>query len=670
MNHVYHKLPSHDGHGAKVESRPQLNLTFLTYPSIYLSHLFRLTSVSVTTMRRRNRVVDSSDESGSDDGGSGLDAPVNNAIADAQVEDSSDDTSDGDSDDSNSSPGDGRLDLEAEENSDGSSTEQSNGESNDSDSNPGNEFLDMEAMDSTNAPPSPIDSPPLESFPQFVRLPPELRQRVWELLCPDLESGVTRVVPVNIATTYPESISSPIWHFADVNVTLQDQTRLIRVVSAVHHESRALVVRRFPDRLPIRYDTVNDGYIRFNGDKDILALQFTKPLLIDGMPHDSSIPRNRKVKWVRRVAFDTSWFHQPFFDMKSVLAKFSQVETVFFWVHLADATFNVRWTASPYANRYHQQTSEEIDGFQHDLDFIFCWPDFTNHPDFAKYHIIPAFRDSVSKGELEFLDSKGVTFAPMVSFDLSSEVKEYDRLRRENEEGIPVDQGDGLTSVYDSELGSGPQSVDEYESEGIDDAEIEEYDESSEDEVIPGPIGLTDGSGSGDSGDDEGPEPAGGDEPVGGGPSRRRKRRIVSDSDDDDDDDEPVAKRVRFSNAASAAHGDDSDEHDEEGGAESNGSSGGSDESESSQPSASDDEGQPPVRLSLAERLRQFRDDNPVPSDEDSSDTAGHDEAGDEDDESEDDDEDDEDERGGGFIDDMAEDSEDEGDGSQESDGY
>ena len=619
-------------------------------------------------MRSRKRVVDSSDESGSDDGGSGRDAPVGGGIIDAEVEDSSDDRSDGDSDDSSSSLADGLLDVEAEEGSDESS-DHSDGESNDSDSDLGNEFLDMEAMDFRNASPSPISSSPLESFPQFVRLPPELRQRVWELFCPDLESRFTRVVPLTLAATYPGESVSPFWQFSDENITLQDQTRLVRVVSAVHHESRALVVRRFPDQLPITYGLGPEAYVRFNGDKDILALEFTEPSdTLDTILDEPSISRNREIKWVRRVAFDTCWFYQNHSDMASVLAKFPQVETVFCWVRLTDAAYNVRWTASPFANRYYLQTSEEVDGFQHDLDFIFCWPDLANHPDFAKYHIIPAFRESVSKGELAFFDSKDVTFAPMVSFELSSGVKEYDRLRRENEEGVPVDQSDDLAPVYDSELESGPQSVDEYESDGIDDAEIEEYDESSEDEVIPGPIVLTDNSEAGNSGDDEGPERAGGDEPVGGGPSRRRKRRVVSDSDDDDDDGEPVAKRVRVSNAAAAD--DDSDERDEEGGAESNDSGEGSGESETSQSSASDDEDQPPVRLSLAERLRQFRDDNPIPSDEDSSDTAGHDEAGDEVEDEDEEDDEDEDERGDGFIDDMAEDSEDASDGSQESDGY
>jgi hypothetical protein len=616
-------------------------------------------------------VVDSSDESGSDDGGSGLGAPVDNAVADAEVEDSSDDRFDGDSNDSSSSPGDGHLDVEAEEASDESS-DQSDGNSDDSDSNRGNEFLDMEAIDSRNAPPSPIDCSPLRSFPQFVRLPLELRQRVWELFCPDLESRVTRVVPLNLTATYPGKGASPYWNFTDVNVTLQDQTRLVRAVSAVHHESRAFVLRRFPDKLPITYGFGAEAYVRFNGDKDILALQFTEPRdALDVIVDDPSISKNHEIKWVRRIAFGNCWLHQDVSTMRSVLAKFPQVETVFFWVHLADATFNARWAASPFAKRYYQQISEEIDGFQHDLDFIFCWPDFANHPDFAKYHIIPDFRDSVDEVSLELFDSQGVTLAPMLSFDLSEDIEEYERLLLENEKGIPVDQDDGVdrTDPYEhSQTGW----LDEYESEGIDDAEVEDYAESSEDEVIPGPIESPDSSEAGDSGDDKEPVPAGGVEAVGGGPSRGRKRRVVSDSDDDDNGGEPAAKRIRVSNAASAAHDDGSGEHDEEGGAESNGSGEGSDESESSQSSASDDEDQPPVRLSLAERLRRFRDDNPIPSDEDSSDTAGHEEVGDEDDEDKDDEDEDggEDERGDGFIDDMAEDSDDESDGSQESDGY
>lgn len=583
-------------------------------------------------MARRNLVLDSSDESGNDSDNAA--AQEVNGLVDVEAEESSDE-SDSDSDDSSSDTADGLLDLEAE--------------------------------DSKSAAFSPIDPSPLESFPQFARLPPELRERVWEFFCPELGSKHGRVMRFMADYIPQHDPAKPAqWVLTDRNATLDQQTELFRIVGAVHHESRESVVKRFPDTLPI-YAGSGDAEVRFNGRRDIIAIEFdhTNPVIRQG-------PSTRRSAGhvygnIGHVAF--SLVHHYVSENRAVidgdfctgmadmLTNFPKAQTAYVWVENWELPISTRWAAAPFACHYLAQTYEQEPGLGEDAEWIFCWPDTVNHPDFSKYNVIEPFRREVGEESLESLDAIDVKFAPLVSFDLSSGVKEFYRLVDDYESGIPIDQDDDRPVSEDE---SGDESLDEYESEGIDDSEIIEEDgeESEEEEIIPRPRRVQMiGAPLEESRD---AEPAVEDGLVGGVTSRGRKRRIVSDSDDDSDGGEPTPKRARTGNAAPTVSNDDSNESSNE----SKSQSGSSDDDNDGDDDDDDDNDDdvPPARLSLAERLRQFRDENPIPSDDENS--SG--EISDEEDEDDDEDDDDDDGRGGGFIDDMAEDSEDEGD---ESDG-
>ena len=604
-------------------------------------------------MARRNLVVDSSDDSDHDS--DHAEAQDVAHLVDVEAEESSD-RSDSDSDDLSSETEDGLLDLEAE--------------------------------DSKYAPFSPIDSSALESFPQFARLPPELRQRVWEFFCPELTNKYGRVVPV--CAEIFDLTGKPHWLLTDRTTTLEQQTEPIRILAAVHHESRDLVVKRFPDTLPLHAGSDGDAEVRFNGDRDIIAIEFDHRCPIIELKSDVRRSAGPGVcDNVRHIAFNL--IHPYVHDGKAIivtdfcqgmldmLIKFPKAETAYVWVDCFTYPVNTRWTGTSFARHYYLQTYEEEPGLGEDTEWIFCWPDTVKHPDFSKYNVIEPFRREVSEEYVERFDAIGVKFAPLVSFNLDRGMDEYDRLFHENLSGMPVDEDD-YRELSEDEVeiaGYGPNTgydtgLDEYESEGIDDSEIIEEEESSEDEVIPQPLEATDTivlDDSSDDNDDEVIPPRrrqrvvgsptsliSQDEPVGGASSRGRKRRIVSDSDDDDSDGvQPAPKRARTGNVASAARNEDSNDSDESSD-ESKSQSGSSDDSDDED----DDDDVPPPRLSLAERLRQFRDDNPIPSDEEGS-------SGGVSDESEDDEEDEEeDDAHGGFIDDMAEDSEEESDESDE----
>lgn len=519
-------------------------------------------------MGRRNQIVDSSDESDHD-------IPNENHL----------------------------VDVEAEE-----SSEQSDSDSGDSSSQLGDDLLDVEAVDPDHAPFSPIDSSPLEPFPQFVKLPPELRQRVWEFFCPDLASKHGRILPILCSfVDRPGSGSTAYsrWALTDGNVTLEQQTERVRVLGAVHHESRELMVKRFPDTLPIHAGGWGAA-VRFSGHRDVVAVEFS---IYRSVIHQSFSGALDDVVYdnVRHVAFSNT--HRPFHEgsdrtpmdhplrwqMLRLLKAFPRAETAFVWMLNWDLPINTRWAASPMAGHYLLQTHEEETGVGEDADWMFCWPDTANHPDFSKYNVIEPFRRTMNETDLEAINEYGVKIAPLVVFELARGMEEFDHLVHEHDCGIPIDQDDGRPPFDET------QSENEYESEGIDDSEIIDEEESSEDELIPRPIQASDSSEADDTLDEE-LETAGEHGPAGG--ARRRKRAIVSDSDDDSDGGQSPAKRAR-TGSVSAVRSDDFDDPN----ARSDGSEPQSGESDD------DDDDQPPVRLSLAERLRQFRVNNPISSD-------------------------------------------------------
>lgn len=287
----------------------------------------------------------------------------------------------------------------------------------------------------------------------------------------------------------------------------------------------------------------------------------------------------------------------------------------------------------------------------------------------------------------------------MLTFRFDSQFLRYENLQKtlQNDPNFLLEElsDDGSSAFSDPSSDSN-----HYESEGIDDSHLLTQEESSEDELVPIIIADSDSSDVDASQEDDGLGPGarfsspelespGSPENDSETPSRaltkRPKRRIVSDSDDEDQHDgEPTAKRARTARVVLSDSEDDEDggvshravpephvvisdsdsDADEDaripkrsvrkGG--STGDEGDSDESDSA----------PPARLSLAERLQQYRDENPIPVSDD--DSVSRDEDGNslmantDDGEDEEEEEDSED----GLIDGMAGDSEGEGEDGTE----
>ncbi|KAG5752038.1 hypothetical protein H9Q72_001917 [Fusarium xylarioides] len=492
----------------------------------------------------------------------------------------------------------------------------------------------------------------LDSFPQFGRLPSELRNTIWELFCPEL-CARHRVLDFQISygtALHPDAASSFVWTVRD-GIALGDQTKNLRAVFAVHKESRALAANAFPDSLSIDAGS-GDATVRFNRNSDVV--------LMNGL----SCPPGRMVFHLPGFASEVKNFalggpnilddlSGP--DVPALLRQFTQLEC--FYVNVSSTECQkstLGWCTSDLINRYQTQTYEKQPGLGEDLQFLWCWPDLQRHPDFARFQIDRDTWDNLPDPLGSELEQRGLKAWPMVAFEYERGFRRFELLQTLGPD-LGDDTSDEDDDDDDDDDGNNGPDLDEYESDGIDDDEIvETYDPSDEEGISlasgsppPAPQEISDDE------DDDGaganfssPEPEEEAAPV----QRGRKRRVVSDSDDEDEEDvEPTAKRARTRVVESEDEDDEpdapqeqtrqrsraimsDDEDEDEGGVskEPHASESPSEESEE-ESDESEDEDAPPKKLSLAERLRLHRQENPVDDDSDASSRTADEESEDDD---------------------------------------
>lgn len=511
------------------------------------------------------------------------------------------------------------------------------------------------------------------TFHGFVRLPPELRYRVWEAFCPDLLAK-GRLLQFDLspassrhARAYP---TRTVWTVKEW-VTLPDQTEPLRRVMAAHGESRAVALKAFPDTLSIDSGS-GDALVHFNRNVDVVLVRGIRNCAPNDMLHFPG--------FADRVLSVAAKLLHPHDDatetVRIVLDNLPNLKRIYFH---RDVDFyrdrDIRWCISDYVHQYVTETFEKEPGLGENTLSVACWPDVDNHADFAKYQI-PRVLTGRRLPEIDqMMEERGIETWPMVLFDSEEAMEQYrwlqDTRHVPNCEELVCGFHDPASEAEpaDSET---DEDEDEYESDGIDDAEIVEDDEASEDEIIP--RALSDGPSSADEGDAAGarfssPEPA----------PRRPKRRVVTDSDDDDGaaPAEPRAKRARTGRAIAVNSDDEEDagpapapvvtisDSEADGGAggaktaATNGESGSSEDS-SDEDSSDEDDSVPKQRVSLAERLRMSREAIPIPSSDGEGGSTDDEEGEEDDDEDEDDDSED------GLIDGMAAESDGEGEGESD----
>ncbi|KAL2270638.1 hypothetical protein VTJ83DRAFT_9 [Remersonia thermophila] len=468
-----------------------------------------------------------------------------------------------------------------------------------------------------------------DSFPQFMKLPIELRFRVWEFFCPDL-TGNCRVLDFE----YCENKRST---WIEDSLFLDQVTVRARAVLSVHQESRQFAIRAFPDTLTFGADRTS--VVRFNAYKDIISLR---------SPYSQSQDNARRIR--RSLHWDTSFPSCPGFTehVRIVCVEPSDLAYPYYaFEHFSNLitvyvntlpTFNnpklISWCTSDRIKRYsfnHFWKDEVGNGCF--TQRLYCWPDISNPRAFFETHdllreFLDASQDAIGTdlGKYDF----GGFIWPLVLFE-DSGIEFLEHLKT-------WDGKEDLGKYVAME----PDRLDdpgEYESEGIDDSDISEdyYSESdsflasedddrSDDSIEPSSPRDLDGSFSSEQPSSEDDAARGVSDATESGSDsqgtlrattkRRRARLIVPDSDDDSDDDIQPRKRARIVN---------SDDTSSESDRTNNASGGDRAEEEWSGISDSEEESEQPETegkyrpMSLAEKLQLHRQNNPIPSTDDES---------------------------------------------------
>ncbi|KAK4206630.1 hypothetical protein QBC37DRAFT_434670 [Rhypophila decipiens] len=348
-------------------------------------------------------------------------------------------------------------------------------------------------------------SPQLHFFPQFKRLPIELRYRIWELFCPEIlaKGRVYPFTPQKISD--PESGEYRMQLVPDVHLGMMTESS--RAALAVDSESRRFATAAFPDILCFQ-----GGTLRFNKGKDIILIN--RP--------DSYYPlESDLMNQVRNIAFSTDAMDpQVFFWSRLHMLRFWEIPGSIYMTLSVPAVLeedfcSITWCGEREHHHYRTEVYESQHGLGEDLEYHWVWPNVDKHPDYTKYWFDGSgstYKDWVAR----ILDEDAISFyrvhlnlnipdlkeietkflpilRPMIEFLGSDEDRLFEKLVRVADRGP---DWDGYASELDDDESDEP---DEYESEGIDDSDIEEPEENSEDED-DGLVVLDDDSG----GEDEG----------------------------------------------------------------------------------------------------------------------------------------------------------------------
>ncbi|KAI0598405.1 hypothetical protein F4775DRAFT_555364 [Biscogniauxia sp. FL1348] len=536
-------------------------------------------------------------------------------------------------------------------------------------------------------------------FPQFCRLPIELRERIWEYFDPNLTSKA-RVLDVTV-------LSSPLELWA--GPTLDQQTEPARVMLATHRESRALALKHYPDTLHLHREK---SIVHLNCAQDIVSLsgQFDAAILrtlLSTSLSDCGV-KSITLDWESEVPIEPM-FKVPYLSLENDFGV-----RIYLCVNaIAYSSRDLQPFVSDSAQKYYMQTREEEEGLGEDFECIYCWNadpmggDYTGLEPEPEDMIKFIFKEGIRRFDKikNTMSIEGPwednwqSDSEMSGSDVESEVDEYeldgfvvnsesgesegsdndDEDREEEEEEDDIEGGTRLDDNVSSFNGFSPlQDEDgdmgndhdlpaahfsslEPESPHPDDLEDQEISESEEQ-----PTRNTRTSDRRIISSDDAPESVGDAQrsqsikgkdvlEFGGRPGRgsRIKRRIVSSDDEDQDEDGPEdehedspVKKARPHKRARVIMSDSEDEDEEEGDGrhersrklddeDDENTQGSSDsateEEEEEEEEDSDEEPMKAKPVSLLDRLRRFKSDNPISpsgSDDESVASAGTDGTG------------------------------------------
>ncbi|KAF2967461.1 hypothetical protein GQX73_g6084 [Xylaria multiplex] len=353
-----------------------------------------------------------------------------------------------DSDESETDQGNGFLDMEAEE-SDGYDEDEDEDENHDEDHDHSDHGSHV-------------------SFPQFSRLPPELRVMIWEAVDPYLKSKgrVLEFSPINMGDFDYQLFES---------LTLSQQTAPARMLLATNKESRRIALQHYPDTIRLHGELFD---VRFNGSQDIILLREAGLSEIAFGLEDWS----DKIKYLALDHNICGWSDplSPNDDLGYEEA-LKTLKAVFYCFDVADLDSVGRrkldWSVSESSKQFYIDTYEESPGLGEDYETLYCWPDTTLHADF-----VDRVGEDYMLGFPPLPAIYGIPTWPMVQYSFESGLDKYHRVKRRYERNIGREAGSA--SPHESSEGESfyESEPDDYARDDFVVDTSSEGEESSEDE--------------------------------------------------------------------------------------------------------------------------------------------------------------------------------------------
>ncbi|KAK3997771.1 hypothetical protein QBC44DRAFT_376248 [Cladorrhinum sp. PSN332] len=322
------------------------------------------------------------------------------------------------------------------------------------------------------------------SFTQFKRLPLELRQRIWELFCPDLITKARfyqfRLISSSRDYRYGPAAAPEVWE----GPTLSQQTEPARKVLSVHRESRDFALRSFPDELSLRGGR---GIIRYHSERDVIYIE--KSTQFDYQNHMPMPVLPGFSEKIRHVGIDPDLWSIMNPSLDAFLTAFPNMRYAYFvtdytWTRARD----MLWASDEnHVNHYHLETFQERFGVGEDATYRWIWPNLMTKAgnEFARHAIKPGNigLDDYNGDYAERAWAADLEVWPVILFPMDHGERAFqtmvDCVRRGDTDHI---RWPNLDDGYDEESSS--EEIDDYESSGIDDDSIHQNsDEESEDDL-------------------------------------------------------------------------------------------------------------------------------------------------------------------------------------------
>ncbi|KAG6133212.1 hypothetical protein E4U47_002349 [Claviceps purpurea] len=227
------------------------------------------------------------------------------------------------------------------------------------------------------------------AFPQFMQLPPELRQHIWCFYCPDL-SGKPRVLEFTLKKH--EAIRDRLDKYSlAIDPTVISQTKSLRAVFSTHRDSRSIAARVFPDALALDMGS-RRAIVRFRKEKDVVCMTDLISDVNYIPPNFATEVQNLAVEQVQDFSEENVYYDETIMEViPAIKGMFPNLKSLYgLWLVQVASGFKPadRWWRK-FINEYTVETYDRETGIGKDTRSLFSWPDLDAHPQAAQWMVAP-----------------------------------------------------------------------------------------------------------------------------------------------------------------------------------------------------------------------------------------------------------------------------------------